>query len=377
MVPEMCATIQTTPQTTPLTAAPVPAARAKPRLRVFIDTLASPKIATYALIWLLVLLIAGTLAQRYIGLHEAQLRYFDSWFFNVGVVPIPGGRLTLSIIFTTLVAKFIFKSKFTWRKSGINITHLGVILILLGGFVTAIKSTEGAMLIPEGSTNSFYESYQKLELAVINTANPKYDQITAFSGKYIATGKKLSDDSFPGTITILTLYKNSELVTIPRDPTSDRRGAAATNDLKQLPLSPDAEKNTPGALIRISGLGEQTDGIYITLKYYNPIPIITAAGQVYKVSLRAKQYLLPFAITLDDFDKQVHPLHESGYTLYQSSFIDGPQQATVLAVVKNYGRVFPYISSGIICIGLLIQLLVMYLDSLKRKKKQQLAGVTS
>ena len=53
--------------------------------------------------------------------------------------------------------------------------------------------------------------------------------------------------------------------------------------------------------------------------------------------------------------KMNEPLRYNGYTFYQSSFIEGEiNDISVLAVVKNYGRLFPYISSCIICLGLLI-----------------------
>ena len=39
------------------------------------------------------------------------------------------------------------------------------------------------------------------------------------------------------------------------------------------------------------------------------------------------------------------PLEHKGYTLYQASYAElGSGEATVLAVVQNYGRLFPYIS---------------------------------
>ena len=54
------------------------------------------------------------------------------------------------------------------------------------------------------------------------------------------------------------------------------------------------------------------------------------------------------------------PLRYKGYTLYQASFaeLQDGREATVLAVVQNYGRLFPYISSIIMCIGVLLQMII-------------------
>ena len=46
------------------------------------------------------------------------------------------------------------------------------------------------------------------------------------------------------------------------------------------------------------------------------------------------------------------PLRHRGYTFYQASFIEEEdKQTSVLATVKNYGRMFPYISSIIMVFG--------------------------
>ena len=55
-------------------------------------------------------------------------------------------------------------------------------------------------------------------------------------------------------------------------------------------------------------------------------------------------------------------LADGGTLTYPSgtlaSFIDGEmKQTTVLAVVKNNGRIFPYVSTIIMCIGLLFHML--------------------
>jgi cytochrome c biogenesis protein ResB len=69
-------------------------------------------------------------------------------------------------------------------------------------------------------------------------------------------------------------------------------------------------------------------------------------------------------VVLEDQGTQWHsvirmnePLRYKGYVFYQASFLEGaPKQTTVLAVVNNIGRSFPYISSIVICLGMLIHL---------------------
>ena len=52
--------------------------------------LKSPKIFIYTIIWMMVLVIIGTLAQRNMGLFSVQEKYFSSWFFTVLYFPVPG-----------------------------------------------------------------------------------------------------------------------------------------------------------------------------------------------------------------------------------------------------------------------------------------------
>jgi hypothetical protein len=48
------------------------------------------------------------------------------------------------------------------------------------------------------------------------------------------------------------------------------------------------------------------------------------------------------------------PLRLAGYTFYQHSYeeLPGGQAATVLSVVRNYGRAMPYLATGLTSIGM-------------------------
>ena len=110
---------------------------------------------------------------------------------------------------------------------------------------------------------------------------------------------------------------------------------------------------------------------------------------VYHFQLRRKRHVLPFVVTLKDFTREMHPLTEiprsfkslievtsdagtrevlismnkpfryKDYTFYQASYaIDAlGREYSTLAVVKNAGRLLPYISCFITLAGLLIHFL--------------------
>ncbi|PIE20185.1 MAG: hypothetical protein CSA66_01115, partial [Proteobacteria bacterium] len=150
----------------------------------------------------------------------------------------------------------------------------------------------------------------------------------------------------------------------------------------------DHERNRAGLRFRVVGAGA-ADGTYATLQGLRTPESIVVDGKRYVIDLRRRRTMLPFQIQLIDFEKRLHPgtgmakaysstinlienggsrrvviamnepMRHRGYTFYQSSFVEGQQgEATVLAVVKNVGRLFPYVSSIIICLGLLLHLLL-------------------
>ena len=55
---------------------------------------------------------------------------------------------------------FLFRPKiFTLSKLGVTITHIGIMLLLLGSGLTSVFSTEGTMIIDEGKKSNFFENY--------------------------------------------------------------------------------------------------------------------------------------------------------------------------------------------------------------------------
>ncbi len=357
------------------------------RIKDIINFLKQPKIFVFALIWMMILIFLGTLAQKDMGLYAAQKRYFSAWITWFWFLPMPGGRFTLIVILINLSFFFFNKSIWKIKKLGIVILHLGGILLFVGGGLTAMFSSEGNMVIEEGAQTNYVEDYHFMELAIINTSASSFDEFTIFDQALLKRNQILKHTNLNFEIEILNYLENCE----PTRRTSPagilHKGLLKNFMLNELKSEKEDNWNRPGMIYKISNSGTNADGMYGIFLGQSVPQTISVNDKDYTIILRRKRTHLPFSIELLDFKKILHPgtdipksyssdinliengavrkiliemnepLRHKGYTFFQSSFIEGPDsETTVLAVVKNYGRLFPYISSIIMCIGLLFHL---------------------
>ncbi len=343
----------------------------------------------WSLLWLMFLVIVGTLAQKDIGLYLAQNKFFSSWILWIWYIPFPGGTTVLALIFLGLLSQLIFKTKFSSKKLGIAITHLGAFLLIFGGLLTGLFSYEGNMVLPEGATSDYFEDYHKLEVAIVNTDNPIKNVTTSFGSSWLKAGTILEHSSLPFKLKLLKFCRNCSFNQREGDK-SNYVGFAKNFTVSEIPEAKEDVDNRAGIEFEVSG--SKVDGTYALIEGLPVQQTLTAKdGKNYFIEIRPRRHRLPFSIQLIDFEKKVYaateqaksfksvvnliqgdlsqrtviqmnePLRYQGYTLYQASFAqEGMNETSVLTVVKNVGRLFPYISSIIICIGILIHLVLNF-----------------
>ncbi len=305
--------------------------------------------------------------------------------------------MTMGVIFIGLLFKLIFKTPLKFRNIGVAITHLGSFLLIFGGIITGYMSFEGSMVLNEGETVSFFQDFHKLELAIIDSSPSEYDQVLSFSEAYLKKGKWLRHQNIEFKIKILDFCQNC---TYEREVNPDLNfiGFRKNFRLKSIPLNKDDSLNRAGVTFKLSG--SDLDGIYAIFENMQIGQSLHMDGKKYFIEIRKKHYNLPFKLKLLDFIKTDYastrmaksyksviqlidgkvtqrtvvemnePLRFKGYTFYQSSFIQsGGKETTIFSVVHNIGRMFPYISSIIICIGLVLHLLVGHGFFLKKENE--------
>lgn len=342
---------------------------------------ASPRIVFYAVPWLMILLTLGTVAQKELGLYVAQAVYFSSWILWLGPVPLPGAYLTLAIITLCLLVKFLFFSVWRWAQAGIILTHLGVLILLIGGGLTAASQKEGFIAIGEGSEMRTVSDYHSRILRITR------DESVVADLDFGDLQKGMLPLNLPFKVRIDSLCTNC--VPAPLKDDTGRKGLAAEIALRDSPPEKDAETNLSGLTFTVSDAEEESNGTYLAMEEIPHTPEIETQGDTYKFAMMREQRPLPFGIALIDFKRDVYPgtdmasgfssaveirdggmvwpatismnepLRYKGYTIYQASFSQRPDgEFSVLSVVENHGRMFPYLSSAVIFAGLLLQLLL-------------------
>jgi len=338
--------------------------------------LASLQLTVGLLLLMALLVIAGTLLQAGKGIYAAQQEIFQSWvFWLFGVLPLPGMLLVGVLLFVNLLSALIFRLKYKWSGLGLLLIHLGLLVLLGGGFISSQFSHEYVMTLHEGESSGMADSAHEWELAVWTEVEGKRSMLAAD----IAELRPNRPWRIPGLDLELTVSR----FFINCRPSGS--AAAGEMDLREAPPAADAAENLPGAIVSVRDPQSGTQPLHLFAGSDTPV-IRSYSGRDYHFSLRLKRIILPLRLKLLDFEKTVHPgseipksfasrveiesaglrrvariamnrpLRHRGYAFYQSAYEEnGPRGASsTFAVVRNAGRWLPYISSALIFLGMML-----------------------
>lgn len=129
-------------------------------------SLGKPAVLFYTMPWLMIVTVWGTIAQKEMGLFAATERYFSAFFFNFYGVPLPAGYTILVIMTINLICHLIFYSPWKLSKIGIHISHLSIIVLMVGGLLTALTTKEGFLVLKIGDTKSSMMAFKEGEMFI-------------------------------------------------------------------------------------------------------------------------------------------------------------------------------------------------------------------
>lgn len=364
----------------------------------FLDFISSIKLTIACLAAAIILVFAGTLAQVHYGIHEVQARYFQSLFVwwpteSAGVrIPVfPGGHLLGAILLINLIAAHVRRFRWTWRKIGIQLTHIGLIIMLAGGLFTDLFAVESFMRLANGETKNYSEDSLRMELAVIDESDNELDTVTAIPESLLKKGGTIDYASLPFLVVVRHFYQNSELRMLDAKTKMEpaaTQGVGSRVGVQALPraTAPNSRDVASAVVEIVPRQGASSLGTWLVSDLLGAPQTFSVAGKTWRLTMRPARYYKPYNLTLEKFshdryagteiaknyssrvkltdmdrseNRDVliymnHPLRYRGDTYYQAGF-EKNDEATVLQVVHNPTFVAPYLACVIVAAGLLIQ----------------------
>lgn len=364
----------------------------------FVKFFVSLRLTVVLLALSIVLVFAATLDQVNLGIWAVQEKYFRTFvvLWDAGGVPLPvfpGGYFIGGLLLANLVASHLYRFKFTWKKSGIVLTHFGLILLLVGELMTGLWQEEFQMRLDEGETKNYSESYLYNELAIVDSTDPQWDDVVVIPERRLARGGEIQHARLPFRIAPRAYYPNAALqLTDPQSAPVKAAPQLATQGIgSRITVTPLAttyrqnERNLPAAYVELIG-PQGSLGTWLVSSMLIAPQTFTYQGRTFRVALRFEREYKPYALTLLDFshdrypgteipknfssrvrlatadgreDREVliymnNPLRYDGLTFYQAGF-DNNDTTTVLQVVRNPSWALPYVSCTLMTAGLLLQ----------------------
>jgi len=348
---------------------------------ILLKRLASLKLTVIGLFLLAVLVFWGTLYQVQFGLYAAQQRFYNSWIVMVmGAIPFPGAQLVLFVLFFNLLASMLVQIRYGWRHTGVLLIHAGVLVLLGGGYVTHLHAQESFLTLEEGQSSNLSSSYHAWELAVWREGSEPEREVWAIDADNLG---QQAVQVGPLRIVAERLYPNARAFIGGETGGSLPRNASGITSLEPAPTKSDPAENLPGGIFSVSTDGGVPERI--TLFGGEERAATVASGETaWAVRLRRKQFPLPLDLKLIDFRRELHPnsemaksysslvqvdtesgsrqaliemnqpLRYRGHTLFQSSFsiLDDQRETSTFAIVRNRGRLLPYVASIVTFLGL-------------------------
>ena len=249
--------------------------------RKLIDTLASLKLTVFLLVLSMLLVLLGTLEQVHWGVWHVQKVYFSSWYCFYPMddtaplqIPLPGGFLIGALLVANLAFAHFRHFKATASKVGISMIHAGLLLLLIGGFITAVYQEESAMIVPEGESRNFSEAFREFEFALVEK-DPKADQVVVVPDTIFRAiaAKQIPDTvDLPGSpfkLKVLAYHPNAMLRAKSQMPdgiaAKATQGIGARTELAYQPEPESYDDNKPNAPTAVVELlkGAQSAGVWI------------------------------------------------------------------------------------------------------------------
>lgn len=371
-------------------------------LKRVLDFFASLKLACVCLFGFFIIVFWGTLFQVNYGIYYSQKLIFQSLFIYLPVGPyqipvFPGGLFWGCLLIISLTLSTLFKLRWSFRNVGLLLTHIGLIILLLGSGATSFFAKESQLVFEEGQTLSYSQDLKEAELIFVDSSSVSLDRVISFPFSTLLVSGTYQLPSSDLRFVVDEKYDNVlvDLLESGQINSKFSLGLGPYLSVKSLkPFVRDDYQNNPGLSVSLYSGKQLLGRLFLSSDMLQLQPV----SEHFSVALRYRRYYYPFSLQLLNFTHDVypgtqipknfsskvrlhdfqtsedrelliymnHPLRYKGLTFYQSSFGKN-NTLSVLQVVQNPAVNIPYFSCLVISLGLLIHFFMMLIRFVSRR----------
>ena len=403
------------------TAVPVAATASRSLFGSVVALLSSLELAVVLVVYLGILTWLGTLAQVELGLYRTQQIYFEGWFVPIlgGVLRIPGAYPVMALMCLNLLFGGIARLNWNWRNAGVLITHIGIALLFVQGFVKMHYSTSGHLTLYEKQQGASFVSFHDWELALYQQdGDTVRERVIPSPGFRKASGvvpAVFGSPDLPFAIEVRHFHENT--TPMPKGPMVQTTMPVVNGVFLQVDAqAPERERNIAGCYATIRGGANNqvlAEGVLwgLTRDQRRHPFTFEVDGVRWGLDLRRVTQDLPFSVKLDRFVRVTYPgtelpkefssyvtvtdeqgtsesshiymnapLRKDGYVMYQASWgpeRGGPPYFSQFEVARNPSDRWSILSCAVIGIGMTIHFLrklLSYIRSENLKAAHAKAG---
>ncbi|MCA1964387.1 MAG: cytochrome c biogenesis protein ResB, partial [Prosthecobacter sp.] len=292
------------------------------------------------------------------------------------------------------------------RTIGVLIAHIAIMFMLAAGFVSFLYKTEGAMPLFEGQTSDQYQSYHERIIEIRKWDAGGAGESTAlvipmkhFSDLEPGRARTFFAKNLPFELQVTGYRRNAAVVQAGQD----EKTAIDGYRIQPMANAKEDEANTAAVEVSIRFQDGTVQRGILWEREFEPLTV--KAGEVsYTLALSRMKWKLPFAIRLNDFQRELHPgtmkakkytshvtkitqgqeepkvvtmnvpVRDQGYVVYQASFSQGTSgEQSVFTVASNPSDQWPLWSCVAVAIGLVIHFMMHLVRFLSRALKPKAA----
>lgn len=228
-----------------------------------LDKLASVKITVVLLCFLAVLVVWGTLYQAEHGLFDAQQRFYRSHVFLVwGFIPFPGTQLVLALLFFNLLSSLFVNTRYNLKHVGSVLTHVGLLILLAGGFLVSLHAKEASLTLQEGAGSNLASSYNQWELAfwepgeevAADALGRRTRRVTAIDAGSLQPGEAIDFGDLGFALEVESIYRNADAHRHLHDEGASSPppiNASGYESLSEKPTEKEPGRNLPGGVFAV------------------------------------------------------------------------------------------------------------------------------